>query len=248
MRTLNLTGKWLLLTIVAFGLTGCRTLQYREVQRDFRSAVQADNTGDPFGNGYENILTDLTPEYIEHLDPQLRPNAWMLRAVSAWRSGSFSNATESADRGLAAGKALESTMPFAGSRDEILLQMIPALVVDSEQSRRLVGSNAPLSEANYKPIERAYRSALAQLDDAALRFNANTPEDVHAYYYYQRWRSLQHWTAAINRITDGTVMVGALDRAKTALGKSLEDAMKESRDKIPASQPLRALIRAQGGQ
>ena len=98
------------------------------------------------------------------------------------------------------------------------------------------------------PVERAYRNTLAQMDDAALRFNANTPEDVHAYYYYQRWRLLQHWTAAINRMTDGDAILGALGRAKTTLGKSMEDAMKEARDKIPTGQPLRALIRAQGGQ
>lgn len=247
MQSLRLIGKWILLLAATFVLSGCRTLQYREVQREFQSAVQADNTGTPFGSGYENILADLSPEYIERLDPRLRPNAWMVRAVAAWRSASYSNATWSADQGLEAGKALRGAMPFAGSRDEVLLHMIPAMVVDSEQSRRVRGTNG-FTEATYKPVERAYRTALDQLDEAAQKFNDNTPEDVRAYYHYQRWRLLQNWTGAIGRISEAEALPGALDRAKTALGKSLEVSIKEARDNIPAGQPLRALIGAQGGR
>jgi len=247
-KSLHLTARWFFLTVVALGIAGCRTLEYRQVQRDFQAAVQADNTGQPFGNGHEQVVTTLTPEYINRLDPRLRPNAWMLRAVSAWRSGNYSNANDSAEQGLNAAKLPANATFFAGSRDDVLLHIIPALVADSEQTRRLARTNAPLSATDYQPFERAYKTVLGQMDDAAGRFNTNTSEDVLAYYYYQRWRLLQHWTAAISQMTDGEAISNAFSQAKAAIGKSLEDAIKEARDKIPTGQPLRALIRAQGGQ
>ena len=249
---LLLTARCFLGIIVVLGLAGCRTLEYRQVQRDFQAAVQADNAGQPqpFGNGFELVITALTPERIDQLDPRLRPNAWMLRAVSAWRSGSYSNANTSAEQGLKAAATLPDAKLFTGSRDDVLLHMIPALVTDSEQTRRLDRTNASISAADYKSFERAYKTALAQMDDAAGQFNDNTPDDVRYYYYYERWRLLQHWTTAIGRIapTDPDATINAFAQAKTAFGKPLEDAINEARDKIPPGQQFRALIRAQGGQ
>jgi hypothetical protein len=80
-------------------LTGCATastvgstLDYREVQRDFNSAVQADNVRTAEGLGaltstnaeqlYEDVRIRLTDEQISRLDERLRPNAYALRAVS----------------------------------------------------------------------------------------------------------------------------------------------------------------------
>jgi hypothetical protein len=241
--------KGILFAGLILGLSGCHTLEYRQVQRDFQAAVQADNTGDPFASGHEQIVATLTPEYINALDARLRPNAWMLRAVSSWRSGNYSNATASAEQGLAAAKSLPDPGRFAGSRDDVLLQMIPALVTDAEQTSLLAArGKTPLTAADYKPFGIAYRTALEQMDEAAGHFNQNTPDDVVAYYYYQRWRLLQHWTAAISPMTDGSAITDAFAKAEQALGKSLEAAINEARDRIPTGQPLRALIRAQGGQ
>jgi hypothetical protein len=250
MRTgLKRTPTLIVCAALLFVLSSCGTLDYRQVQRDFQAAVQADNSGDPFSAGHDQIVGALTPEYIRSLDPRLQPNAWMLRAVSSWRSGSYSNAIVGAEQGKLAAKAVAEEGRFAGSRDDVLLEMIPALVADAEQTSRLTRrAPVPLSAEEYKPFGAAYRTALQQMNDAAGRFTGNTPDDVLAYYYYQRWRLLQHWTAAIGSMTDGSAIPDALGDAERALGKPLEASIKEARDRVPAGHALRALIRAQGGQ
>lgn len=223
---------------------GCRTIAFRDIQRDFQDAVRADNAGDPFSDGHESVVATLTPEYISALDARLRPNAWMLRAVSAWRSGQYRMANESAERGR------RDPGLVSGSRDDVILNLVPALAIDGEQTARLSRAPAALSGADYRNYETAYKLALQQISEARNRFNEKTPEDVAAYFYYQRWRLLQHWTAAINRLDprEPDAIVAATEQARRILGKPLDEAVIESRDKIPTGHPLRNLVRAQGGQ
>lgn len=219
-------------------------MEYRQVQRDFQEAVRADNAGDPFGNGHENVVALLTPAYIGKLEARLRPNAWMLRAVSAWRSANYRTALQSAEAGRA------EPARAAGSRDDVLLRLIPALVVDSEQIAHLRKTNTTLSAAAYRSIEAAYSMALDEAGQAQQVMTARTPDDVRAYVAYQRWRLLQHWTAAINLLdpTEPGAILGATEKAKRTLGKTLEEAIRDTRDAIPREHPLRELIRTQGGQ
>src|SRR5262245_59235613 len=96
----------LLLLLVLVAAAGCTTLGYRTVQTQFQDTVRADNERFtiPFTDvtsGYQSVATQLTPEYINGLDPKLRPNAWTLRAVSQWRAEESSNAVASSVEGLA---------------------------------------------------------------------------------------------------------------------------------------------------
>src|SRR5262249_4294421 len=136
-------------------LTSCRTLEYRQVQSQFQEAVLADNSGTPFTHQHEDIVDHLTPEYIAGLDPKLRPNAWMLRAVSAWRAGLTNDvAQQSAQQGLA------DTNLVAGSRDQIVLTMIPALVVDSDLLRRWLAADRTLTQDVYEgTFEKGFQAA-----------------------------------------------------------------------------------------
>lgn len=235
-------GLTLLLGAIALSGAACRTLEYRSVQSDFEQAVQANNTGTPFGRQYEDVYNRLTTNYIAKLDPKLRPNAWMLRAVSAWRAG-LTNAEESATAGLG-----ESTLVH-GSRDEIILKMIPALVVDSDLQRRWLAAKRHLSEANYKDtFERGFKAAIEDLNTVESVLNEKTPVDASAYRNYHHWRILINWAAVIGSIDPLTARGAAQDRATALVGQpDLKAAADVQRDKIPADHALRALIRAQGG-
>ena len=235
----------LLLAAVALSLAACRTLEYRTVQSDFEQAVRADNAGNPFSRQHEDIVTRLTPEYIGNLEPKLRPNAWMLRAVSAWRSGMTNAPEQSARSGLA------ETNLVHGSRDEIVLAMIPALVTDSDLQRRWLAASRTLTEDPYKTTyEPGFKAALRELsDEAEAKMNERTPVDARAYYHYHRWRILLNWAAVIASVKPVSAAGAAQDRANAFVNTNgLDNAAAFQRDKIPGDHPLRGLIRAQGGQ
>lgn len=235
---------WALLLALGFGLVlaGCRVLDYRQVQRDFQAAVVADNSGQTFGVGHDLVLERLTPEYIARLEPRLRPNAWMLRAISSWRTGEYTNATESAQAGLHALNGLTNHPNFKGSRDHLILTMVPALVADSRNAR--IGTNA-LTPATYTPIASAYQTAFGHLDEAAQQISPSTPPDALAYLYYQRWRLLQNWLGVINELAEP---LAATQKAERLLHQPFDEAIKEARERIPAGHPLAALIKAQSGE
>jgi hypothetical protein len=229
---------------LALALTGCRVLEYREIQRDFDQAVRTDNAGTPFSRMHEDVVERLTTNFISRLDPKLRPNAWMVRAVSAWRAGMGKLAEDSALNGRK-----EATL-VPGSRDDVVLAMIPGLVVDSELQRDWLAAKRVVTQNAYANYQKGFRAALTQFtEEAEARFNEKTPPDAIAYYHYQRWRIIQNWAAVISSVTPTTARVEAQDKALSFLAtRDLIEAANAERDKIPGDHPLRALIRAQGGQ
>ncbi|HAB18639.1 MAG TPA: hypothetical protein DCE44_19630 [Verrucomicrobiales bacterium] len=226
-------------------LSGCQTLSYREIQSDFNQSVQADNSGTPFTDQHSTVLQNLTPEYISKLEPKLRPNAWMLRSVSAWRTGSNSLATESSRKGL------EDPNLVPGSRDHVILEMIPALVIDSDLNRRWLDAHRTVSGPEYASTyeTEGFVTAWRRLTGpAAKAINNATPEAVVAYFHYQRWRLILNWAAVIGSVRPRADSVAAQERASTVLGVEQDPlfAAQNEVDQIPANSPMSALIKAQG--
>jgi hypothetical protein len=234
-----------LLALLAVLLTACGTLEYRQIQSEFNQAVQADNSGVPFTDQHANILDQLTPDYIQGLDPRLRPNAWLLRSVSAWRMGSNDVALVSARQGLR-----EPTLA-AGSRDQVVLEMIPALVIDSDLNRRWIEAGRTLTGPEYSATYETtgFVQAWRQLSGPASEaVSQATPAEVIAYLHYQRWRLILNWAAVITSVQPNQDFVAAQVRACTGLGVDRDPmfAAQQEVDQIPAHSPLTNLIRAQG--
>jgi len=250
---------------LAVSAAACSTLDYRTVQADFNRAVELDNgasvSGNPFAESdYAGIVDRLTDERIEKkLDSRLRANAWLLRAFAEYRLGRLdpkSGALRSQGKGL----KLE---PDAGSRDDVLLRVIPALVIDRELENDWVAKDRKLTPAEYDPAEhggssdsglnyeRDFASAVEVLDLAMRAAGPATPVSVEYYAHYQKWRVLENWRAVIVRIDAGDdsdeVRGAELQDAKNLISKDLEQARDAERDAIPPTHVLRALIRARGG-
>lgn len=223
-------------------LTACRVLDFRQVQRDFQAAVLADNQQNALAVGHDLVVASLPAERIVGLNPKLQPNAWMIRAVSSWRTGDYTNATTSAERGLASLKPLTNSPSYRGSRDELVLRMIPALVIDSVNSLPANTRDPQLSDTQYHAVGQQYLTAIQRLDQAALSVNANTSEDAIAFLYFHRWRVLHNWRNVINQHT--TNFLAHDDAARHDLGKSLGDATKEAKGKIPSGHPLLKVLEA----
>lgn len=235
----------LLSLVLLMTLPACRTIDYRQVQQDFNHSVQAEHSGDPFTDRYGQVLEQLNPETIDRLQPKLRPNAWMLRSVSAWRMGSNSVALQSVRRGL------REPSLIAGSRDHVLLEVMPALLIDSDLRRQWKQAGQKLtSEVYQKQFEPGFQTAWRLLTDSAdAAMGSNTPEDVTIYLHFQRWRILLNWTAALGGLQPEDVARAARVRASQFLGGSesssspLEMADREWAQ-IPLGHPFRAWIRA----
>lgn len=238
-----------LLTLVSLLLTACQTLDYRQIQNDFNQSVQAENSGVPFMDQHLSVLQSLTPEYIAKLDPKLRPNAWMLRAVSAWRVSSNELADESVIRGL------KEPALVAGSRDQIILEMVPALVIDSDLRRRWNEAGQTLAATEYRQTyEVGFKAAWNRLsNNAGPAINRATSDDVLAYFHYQRWRLIINWNAVVGSVQPEDEAREARRRAATFLGVSdvasgpLLEAARREAAQIPQGNALRELIKAQGG-
>jgi hypothetical protein len=242
MRSLySLLCRGMILGLLACAI-GCQTLQYREVQRDFEQAVRADIEGSesPFIDWYGSVLDQLTPDAIAALDPRLRPNAWMLRAVSAWRSGQFGLSRASARDGL------NDANLRPHSRDEVILRMIDALVIDSELFERFRQAGSSVNPEDYPAYESDFKTALMVLEEARNRIQEPTPVSVRHYWHYQRWRILQNWSQVISAIDPTAVetMQQASQEAARFLGQDLSSAAAAMRDAIPADHPLHRIIRA----
>jgi hypothetical protein len=238
---------WLLAASLALATSACQTVQYRQIQGDFEAAVLADNAQlnpviDRSTELYEEVAGSLTDERIGKLDPKLRANAWMLRAFSEWRSGQLAKARASAGSGVDA-------KPAESSRDDVLLQLIPALVIDSEIMNAWVAAGRVTDAAAYAGSqEKDFGTALARVDKAKGRIGPATPLGTIYYVEYQRWRIIQNWREVISRIPDEQrdERRAARERAQVD-GKALKDAAQESRDAIPESNFLRQQILAVGG-
>jgi len=256
-RSLLHAGLALSLVLAA---VSCRTIQYREVQSDFERAVQAETVRDesPFIDWYQGVADTLTDDFIGKLDEKLRPNAWMLRGVSEWRSGSYSNANVSASRGLQEIERQKVTAPnLAGSRDSIVLTMLPGLVQDSQLRDRLraLGTNdlpATTYQTNFLP---QFKAVLRQLREAKQNFGAPTPPAVKPYWNFQAWRVLRNWSFTLGRLPTGEPSTAQAyaeadtiieNQFSTLIGGSsttnMTSAIQAAKDAIPADHPYRRLI------
>jgi hypothetical protein len=235
-----------LLLGLAVGLAGCPTLHYPKIQSDFQEAVRIDNgtSVQPFTDSstdelFEDIVRRLSDESIAKLDRRLRPNAWLLRSYSAWRAGDLKDARSSASKGLDAG-------PADGSRDSVVLTLMPALVIDSEIRERWRADGKVVEPAAYQSYERDFATALQKLDAAERQKTAATPLSALYYLQYQRWRILQNWRQVIGTIPERTERNDARSSAELKLGGvKLKAAGEKARDAIPPGHQLRALIAAQ---
>jgi hypothetical protein len=235
------------LLLVATAATACKTIQYRKVQSQFEEAVRADLEErnpviDRSDDLYREVVAALTDGQISQLDPKLKANAWMIRSYSEWRRGKFEEADTSAKAGLKAN-------PVKSSRDDILLHLIPALVIDSEVMKAWIAGGEKTDPDLYARLqEEAMRLAIRKLDTTKRRFGQATPASTKYYVDYQRWRILQNWRTLVTKIpsSEAAARSAALARAKVD-GKSLKQAAIDSRDAIPEYHFLRQQISAEGG-
>jgi hypothetical protein len=247
MNRSRLRTEWVLVALLALATPACSTFQYRQVQSDFEEAVLAENAQlnpviDRSEELYREVAGTLTAERIAELDPKLRANAWMVRSFSEWRSGQLTKARDSAKAGLEA-------KPVANSRDDVLLHLIPALVIDSEVMDAWVNSGRQTDPVEYETSQEGdFGTAIEKVDEAKGRIGPATPPSTAYYVEYQRWRLLQNWREVIKNIPDArrAERIAAWSRAKVD-GKTLDQAAKESRDAIPNAHFLRQQIVAHGG-
>lgn len=243
--------------VCVLALTACRTIQYREVQSDFQRAVEAETARaeSPFVDWYEGVAGTLTDDYIGKLNEKLRPNAWMLRGLSEWRSGSYSNATVSASKGTAEIERQKATAPnVSSSRDGIVLTLLPGLVQDSRLRDRLqtLGTNELMFvtyQTNFLP---QFKSVLQQFAEARRSFAAPTPSAVKLYWNYQLWRVLENWNITLGKVEPFTPnATRALTEADAVIatqfpkltgGTNLTSAIQASKLSIPEGHPYRRLI------
>lgn len=245
------------LALAAIFATGCQgVVTYRGVQRDFQDAVMADNETtvslamiDAYLDlGYQQVFDTLTPEYIRGSgrgtlkEEKLRSNAWMLRAVCAWRLKKYIEATNAAEAGLELG-------PVTGSRDAVIMEMIPAVTRDSAIMDGWVDNDRSFTQEEYDGqrdnMAKAYRAM------SKVKMNEATPESTRYYVYYQQWRLIQHWRQLIANVegASGQDQLSMQQWVKTNVFGGLEmgEAANAVRDKIPSDNPLRKLMAAQGG-
>ncbi|MBN8247490.1 MAG: hypothetical protein J0L84_08610 [Verrucomicrobia bacterium] len=241
-------------------LTGCSTLQYREVQNRFEQAVQSDNQrfADPFvevTHQYQAVAGELSPDFIAALDPRLQPNAWTLRAVSQWRAGEFTNALASATLGQAVLAQLGAGEErWKHSRDAVILTMVPGLVEDSRVRLRLESGGRDDVRASYRWYESRFQTALRAMAEARDLANPMTPPEVSQYWSYQAWRILNNWQIVLSNLSlaeastsssaseaDQIVKntVGSTSRLNAA---GLEPAIANARKSVPEASPLAQLM------
>lgn len=227
------------------------TVDYREIQRDFNSAVQVDNVRTAEGLGaltstnadqlYDQVRTRLTDDQISKLDERLRPNAYALRAVSEWRTGKLGEARTTAQTGL------QLPNVSASPRDEMVLRMIPALVIDAQLVTAFRNGGGKLSKQTY---DSQYAADFATAADAMKGVTATlspaTPASIVNYAHLQRWRILEDWHIVISKIEDGPpARQAAREDAKQRLGGvDLDAEIKAEEQLIPADDPLRKSIEA----
>lgn len=240
----------------AASLASC-SLQYRDIQNSFNAAVAADNlqsidslgalTGSDSQQRYEEIVAKLSDDEIQKLDARLQPNAYAIRAVSQWRTGKLTEARQSAQQGLALQNVASSP------RDQLVMTIIPALVIDAELVAKFKASGSKVSDATYKATYPAdFETAAAILAGASTTAAPGLPESSLYYVHLQRWRILQNWKIVISRIdieaqpAEQQVAVNAaLADAKNRLGGvELGQAITDEKNSVPADNPLRKVMDA----
>lgn len=194
-------------------------------------------------SGYQTVIRSLSTAGISKLEPRLRPTAWMMRAVSEWRTGQFINADSSSASGLAAD-------PPPHSREQVLLTMIPALVIDSEIISTWKAAGMAYTPAQYAAVESSYLKALRPLDAAQSIIDSTTPESVRYFYAYHKWRILFNWeTILISLSGDKAAVDQAISNIRPHFdGHDLLDVADAVRQTVPAGDPLRVIMDAEMGR
>ena len=240
----------LLIQSLLFGLlilgVQCTTLHYAGIQSDFEKAVLADNSSadSPFIDRYQTVEATLTDTYIMRLDPKLKANAWMLRALSQWRSGDFDGARRSAEKGLNAD-------PPEGSRDLIVLSMIDGMTITTERERaaRVIEKQGLQPSAYADHYESELAEAWASLSSVERKFGPQTPTAVKDYWSYECWRCIQAWDYVISTIQSDEADGGrvarntARKRAEKHLGTDFDQASANAVAKVSAESPFRSKMR-----
>jgi hypothetical protein len=251
-------AKLLAFALALAGAFGCTTLQYRDVQSRFDNTVRADNERFmlPFvdvAGRYEAVANELTPDYIARLEPELRPNAWTLRAVSQWRAGALTAAGVSSTEGLAELDRLQGQSPhLEHSRDSIILTMVPGLVEDSRLRQRFLAGGAGDIAANYGEYAARFQTALRALMEARSTAGPATPKEVIYYWAYQCWRVLSNWLFIIGQLPlEAQAQANAqadllvkrlLADAGLADVSTLPDAIQFAESLLPPEHPYRQLM------
>ncbi|MHC4166098.1 MAG: membrane lipoprotein lipid attachment site-containing protein [Planctomycetota bacterium] len=232
-----------ILLLIVLALSSCQPIEYGTVQREFERAVQVDNSRvvSPFTDGtadFSAVLKKLTPEHIEKLDTRLQANAWVLRGISAWRSGEWKTATDASKEGL-------KLNPPAGSRDAALLTMLPGLVFES-QTLEMWAAVPVKNEDEYNKLRDDMSSAWKALVMAEKTFNVATPASTKYYLHYQKWRVAMNWAQMIldaDRDTARRQDMNNWARDKGGVGATPGTAANDAKAKVKG--PLRDLIDAQ---
>ena len=244
--------------IVFFAASGCATLQYRAVQNQFENAVRADNErfAIPFtepSSGYQAVADQLTADYINALDPKLRPNAWTLRSVSQWRAGELAEAVGSSLEGLAEIDRLKpQATQLENGRDSIILTMVPGLVEDARVRERFRERGTANIVEDYREYSDRFRSAIRALAEARKKVAAPTPPEVVQYWNFQVWRVLANWLSTISKLPrDARIEANseadsfirtAFPNAALADVSDIVKAMNSAIAAIPDGHPYRMLI------
>jgi hypothetical protein len=235
-------------------LASCSSFKYRDIQNNFIAAVAADNvqavdslgalTSSDAQQRYDEIQAQLSDAEIEKLDERLRPNAYAIRAVSQWRSGKLKEARASALKGQALPNVASSP------RDQLVLVMIPALVIDAELVTKFKAAGGQVSEAEYNATyPDDFNTAAGVLANAVSAVQPGTPESVIYYVHLQRWRVLQNWRVVISRIEpDAANGAEARNRARAdaqqRLGQDLVAEIASEENAVPDDHPLRKAMNA----
>ncbi len=231
------------------------TFTYRDIQKDFNNAVQAENIPDPsaIGSitstplaGYEDVLKRLDDKYIQSLDPRLKMNAYTMKAVAQWRTGKLSEAKQTADTGLAL-----TNVPTS-PRDRMVLLIIRPLVNEQDLRTRYGQLPQPkrISQTEYQKIyAKDFPDIAAALKNAAAQATPDTPESILYYVYFQRWRVLQDWNTVINHLWDGKKFgskdstqiqdAARIDAAKALYVENFQKAIVDQEEMIPNGYWLR---------
>jgi hypothetical protein len=241
----------LLLCFTGLLLAACSeispTLDFRRVQTEFDQAFHTDRlyTGriSAAPSGYQSVIRSFSPAGIAKLEPGQRPTAWMMRAISEWRSGQFANANASSASGLAAS-------PQPHSREKVLLTMVPALVTDAEIITAWKAAGMAYSAPQYAAVEGSYLKALQSLDATESVMDKTTPEAVRSFYAYHKWRMLFNWETIVITLSGGKA---AVDQATSSIrthfeGRDLLDMADVERKKVPEGELLRVIMDSEMGR
>ena len=236
------------LAVAVLALAACASVDYRDVQRDFNAAVLADNVrsvdalGALAGSDAERLYGDvrarLTDERIRALDARLRPNAHALRAVAEWRTGQLAEARATAQAGLRLPEV------EASPRDAMVLEMIPALVIDEELVTRFRRAERRVTREDYERYAADFAVAAAALQRAAGRARPATPDTIVSYLHLQRWRVLQNWKIVLSHLAGADALDAALKDAERRLGASLDAEIARELSFVPETEPLRRTMDA----